>query len=168
MELFKVLLELITLPAFILGLIALVGLLIQKKSTSEVIVGTFKTILGLLIMSIGIGALINALIPIQAMFQVGIPAAGFETFVTFDEAVVGAVQSANEANIGAAIAWTMLFGYIIHLVLAGLGGVGLLRLLGVGIPLGFGLVGGILVAVPFLLLLGEEPRAWFRGKSDDA
>jgi PTS system ascorbate-specific IIC component len=118
MELFKVLLELITLPAFILGLIALVGLLIQKKSTSEVIVGTIKTILGLLIMSIGIGALINALIPIQAMFQVGIPAAGFETFVTFDEAVVGAVQSANEANIGAAIAWTMLFGYIIHLVLA--------------------------------------------------
>jgi PTS system ascorbate-specific IIC component len=118
MELFKVLLELITLPAFILGLIALVGLLIQKKSTSEVIVGTIKTILGLLIMSVGIGALINALIPIQAMFQVGIPAAGFETFVTFDEAVVGAVQSANEANIGAAIAWTMLFGYIIHLVLA--------------------------------------------------
>jgi PTS system ascorbate-specific IIC component len=118
MEIFKVLLELITLPAFILGLIALVGLLIQKKSGSEVIVGTVKTILGLLIMGVGIGALINALIPIQAMFQVGIPAAGFETFVTFDEAVVGAVQSANEANIGAAIAWTMLFGYIIHLFLA--------------------------------------------------
>lgn len=118
MEIFKVLLELITLPAFILGLIAFVGLLIQKKSASEVIVGTVKTILGLLIMSVGIGALINALIPIQAMFQVGIPAAGFETFVTFDEAVVGAVQSANKANIGAAIAYTMLFGYIIHLVLA--------------------------------------------------
>jgi len=118
MELFKVLLELITLPAFILGLIALVGLLIQKKPASEVIVGTIKTILGLLIMGVGIGALINALIPIQTMFQVGIPAAGFETFVTFDEAVVGAVQSANEANIGAAIAWTMLFGYIIHLFLA--------------------------------------------------
>jgi len=118
MELFKILLELITLPAFILGLIALVGLLIQKKPASEVIVGTLKTVIGLLIMSIGIGALINALIPIQAMFEVGIPAGGFETFVTFDEAVVGAVQSANEANIGAAIAWTMLFGYIIHLVLA--------------------------------------------------
>jgi len=118
MELFKVLLELITLPAFILGLIALVGLLIQKKPASEVIVGTIKTILGLLIMGVGIGALINALIPIQTMFQVGIPAAGFETFVTFDEAVVGAVQAANEANIGAAIAWTMLFGYIIHLFLA--------------------------------------------------
>lgn len=118
MELFKVLLELITLPAFVLGLIALIGLLIQKKPASDVLVGTIKTILGLLIMSVGIGALINALVPIQAMFEAGIPAGGFETFVTFDEAVVGAVQSANAANIGAAIAWTMLFGYVIHLVLA--------------------------------------------------
>jgi PTS system ascorbate-specific IIC component len=118
MELFKVLLELITLPAFILGLIALIGLLIQKKPASEVISGTIKTILGLLIMSVGIGALINALVPIQAMFEAGIPAGGFTTFVSFDEAVVGAVQAANQANIGAAIAWTMLFGYVIHLVLA--------------------------------------------------
>ena len=118
MELFKVLLELITLPAFVLGLIALIGLLIQGKKASEVVVGTIKTILGLLIMSVGIGALINALVPIQAMFEAGIPSGGFETFVTFDEAVVGAVQAANQANIGAAIAWTMLFGFVIHLILA--------------------------------------------------
>lgn len=118
MQLFEVLLELITLPAFVLGLIALIGLLIQGKRGSEVIVGTIKTILGLLIMSVGIGALITALIPIQAFFQAGIPAGGFETFVTFDEAVVGAVQDANLGQIGAAIAWTMLFGYVIHILLA--------------------------------------------------
>lgn len=118
MQLFEVLLELITLPAFVLGLIALIGLLIQGKRGSEVIVGTIKTILGLLIMSVGIGALINALIPIQTFFEAGIPAGGFETFVTFDEAVVGAVQDANVAQIGAAIAWTMLFGYLIHILLA--------------------------------------------------
>jgi PTS system ascorbate-specific IIC component len=118
MEIFKVLLELITLPAFVLGLIAMIGLLIQRKPGSEVLVGTIKTILGLLIMSVGIGALINALVPIQAMFEAGIPAGGFTTFVTFDEAVVGAVQAANNANIGAAIAWTMLFGFVIHILLA--------------------------------------------------
>jgi PTS system ascorbate-specific IIC component len=118
MEVIKVLIELIQLPAIVLGLIALIGLLIQKKSASEVIVGTVKTILGLLIMSVGIGALINALVPIQAMFEAGVPAGGFETFVTFDEAVVGAVQTLNQANIGAAIAWTMLFGFVFHLVLA--------------------------------------------------
>lgn len=118
MEVFQFILELIKLPAFILGLIALIGLVVQQKPFSEVLTGTVKTVLGLLIMGVGIGALINALIPIQQMFEMGIPAGGFTTFVTFDEAVVSAVQDANVAGIGAAIAWTMLFGYIIHIILA--------------------------------------------------
>lgn len=118
MQIFAVILELIKLPAFVLGLIALIGLLIQRKTASEVLVGTIKTILGLLIMSVGIGALINALVPIQKMFEVGIPAGGFEPFVTFDEAVVSAVQNTNIGQIGAAIAWTMFFGYILHIILA--------------------------------------------------
>jgi len=118
MQILLFIIELIKIPAMILGFISLVGLLLQKKSAGDVIVGTVKTILGLLIMSVGIGALINALIPIQNMFQVGFKASGLETFVTFDEGVVGAVQSANLAEIGAAIAWTMLFGYIVHIILA--------------------------------------------------
>lgn len=118
MQIFTFFLELVKLPAFVLGLIALVGLIAQRKSAGEVLSGTIKTILGLLIMSVGIGALITALIPIQAMFQAGIPAAGFETFVTFDEAVVSAVQDTNIGEIGAAIAWTMLFGYIIHILVS--------------------------------------------------
>lgn len=118
MGLFEFILQLIKLPVFVLGLIALVGLIIQRKSAGEVLAGTIKTVLGLLIMSVGIGALINSLIPIQSMFEKGIPAAGFETFVTFDEAVVSAVQTANVREIGAAIAWTMLFGYILHIILA--------------------------------------------------
>jgi len=118
MQIFTFILELVKLPAFVLGLIALVGLLAQRKSAGEVASGTIKTVLGLLIMSVGIGALITALIPIQAMFQAGIPAAGFETFVTFDEAVVSAVQDTNIGEIGAAIAWTMLFGYIIHILVS--------------------------------------------------
>lgn len=118
MDFIAFIIGLVTLPAFVLGLIALVGLIIQRKPSSEVLVGTVKTVLGLLIMGVGIGALINALIPIQQMFELGIPAGGFETFVTFDEAVVSAVQDADIRNIGAAIAWTMLFGYIIHILLA--------------------------------------------------
>lgn len=118
MEIFNIIVELIQIPAVILGLIALIGLLIQQKSFSEVLVGTIKTMLGLLIMGVGIGALIGALSPIQLMFETGIPAGGFTTFVTFDEAVVGAVQDANVQNIGAAIAWTMLFGFILHIILA--------------------------------------------------
>ena len=56
MQIFTFILELVKLPAFVLGLIALVGLLVQRKSAGEVASGTIKTILGLLIMSVGIGA----------------------------------------------------------------------------------------------------------------
>ncbi|HOG47492.1 MAG TPA: PTS ascorbate transporter subunit IIC [Anaerolineae bacterium] len=117
MAVFAFIIQLVQIPAVVLGLIALIGLLMQRKPAGEVLSGTLKTILGLLIMSVGIGALINALIPIQAMFEAGIPAAGFQTFVTFDEGVVGAVQ-AKAGEVGAAIGWTMLFGYIVHILLA--------------------------------------------------
>jgi len=118
MQIFETVVQLISIPAFILGLIALIGLLVQGKPAAQVITGTFKTILGLLILGIGVNALIASLVPIQQMFELGIPAGGFETFVTFDEAVVSAVQSENLRNVGAAIAWTMLFGYLIHILLA--------------------------------------------------
>lgn len=116
MVVFKVIFSLITLPAFVLGLIAFLGLILQKKAAGEVLKGVIKTVLGQLILGVGIGALINALVPIQQMFEIGVPAGGFETFVTFDEAVVGAVQNLNLGNIGTEIAWTMLFGYLIHIL----------------------------------------------------
>lgn len=118
MQVFQTIVELISIPAVILGLIALIGLLVQRKPASQVITGTFKTVLGLLILGVGVNALIASLVPIQQMFEIGIPAGGFETFVTFDEAVVSAVQSENVRNVGAAIAWTMLFGYLFHILLA--------------------------------------------------
>jgi PTS system ascorbate-specific IIC component len=118
MQILLFIVQLIQIPAIILGLISLIGLLLQKKSAGDVIIGTVKTILGLLIMSVGIGALINALIPIQSMFETGFSGASLQTFVTFDEGVVGAVQAANVQELGAAIAWTLLFGYIVHIILA--------------------------------------------------
>jgi ascorbate PTS system EIIC component len=119
MEIIFFIIELLQLPAIILGLIALAGLLLQRKRRTEVINGTIKTVLGLLIMGVGIGAIITALLPIQDMFETGIPAGGgLQTFVTFDEAVVAAIQDANIAGVGGAIAYTLLFGFIIHLILA--------------------------------------------------
>ena len=112
---FDFLLELITTPMVILGLMALIGLIVQRKSAGEVISGTLKTMLGLLIMTAGIVALITALIPIEKMFT---QAFKIEGFVTFDEACVSAVQAADVGRVGGAIALTMLFGYIIHILLA--------------------------------------------------
>lgn len=118
MQVINFIIDLIKLPAIVLGLISMVGLIIQQKPFGDVLVGTVKTVLGLLVMSLGIGGLINALVPIQNMFQAGFSATSLTTFVTFDEGVVGAVQSANLQEIGAMIAWTMLFGYIVHILLA--------------------------------------------------
>ncbi|NPV39844.1 MAG: PTS ascorbate transporter subunit IIC [Anaerolineae bacterium] len=118
MAVFDAILSLITLPAIVLGFIACVGLLLQKKAAGDVFKGTLKTILGQLIIGVGITALIGALSPIQVFFEKGIPSGGFETFVTYDEAVVGAVQTANLANLGAEIAWTMLFGYVVHILVS--------------------------------------------------
>lgn len=118
MEAILAIIELIQLPAIVLGIIALVGLLLQRRSTGDVINGTTKTVLGMLIIGIGIGALVEALEGIQAMFDTAIPKERFTTFVTFDEAVVSAVQDANENRAGAAVAWTLLFGYLAHIVLA--------------------------------------------------
>ena len=110
--------ELLQLPAVILAFIAMVGLLAQKATAGEVVTGTVKTGLSLLIIGGGIGVLLQALGPIQQMFEIGLPTERFETFVTFDEAVVSAVQDANVGNVGAAIGWTLLFGLILHLLLA--------------------------------------------------
>ena len=118
MAVFNTILSLISLPAVVLGFIALVGLLLQKKAAGDVFKGTLKTILGQLIIAVGTSALISALSPIQTFFEKGIPSSGFVSFVTYDEAVVGAVQTANLANLGAEIAWTMLFGYVVHILVS--------------------------------------------------
>ncbi len=115
-----VLVELIAMPAVVLGIIALIGLIAQGKKVQAIVLGTVKTVLGVLIMELGIDGIIGAIEPIQQMYQEGITPIlpDFEAFITFDEGVVGAVQAGDVGQIGAAIAWTMFFGYIIHIILA--------------------------------------------------
>ena len=110
--------ELLQIPAVILALIALIGLVAQRAPSGQVVTGTIKTGLSLLIVGGGIGVLLGALGPIQQMFELGLPTDRFQTFVTFDEAVVSAVQDANVGSVGAAVGWTLLFGLAIHLLLA--------------------------------------------------
>jgi len=54
--------------AILVGLVALVGLVIQKKSFVEVFTGTVKTIVGFLIFYIGAGAGVSALNNFQSLF----------------------------------------------------------------------------------------------------
>ena len=47
----KFLLDIIQTPAIVLGLVALIGLTLQRKAFSQIFSGTLKTALGMLVLS---------------------------------------------------------------------------------------------------------------------
>lgn len=98
-------------PAIILGLISLIGLIALRKSTSEVIVGTIKTILGFLILQAGSGVIVNALIPFSTMFT---KAFGLTGIIAEDNSLVAAVQ----ITLGTETALIMVISFIINVILA--------------------------------------------------
>jgi PTS system ascorbate-specific IIC component len=52
-----------------LGIIALVGLLMQRKSVSDVMKGTFKTIIGVIILTQGVNILVSSMLPLSNAFN---------------------------------------------------------------------------------------------------
>ncbi len=106
--------NLLQTPAIVLGLVALVGLLLQKKKANQVFTGTLKTVLGLLILSGGSGLIVNALAPFSELFADVFNLTGL---VPFDEAVVGALQ-ANVPIIARTSAIILAAGFFVNIVLA--------------------------------------------------
>jgi PTS system ascorbate-specific IIC component len=100
-----------TQPAIVLGLVAFVGLLAQRKTVQQLVDGTVKTILGYLIMSIGIGGIVGALGPINSMFG---QAFQLEGFFRLDEPVVAAVAP----TLGTQTALILSLGFLLSVVLA--------------------------------------------------
>lgn len=61
--------QILSTPAIFVGLIALLGLALQKKDAQSVIKGTIKTILGFIVLSAGAGVIQEAIIPFGDLFQ---------------------------------------------------------------------------------------------------
>ncbi|MCL2574027.1 MAG: PTS ascorbate transporter subunit IIC [Defluviitaleaceae bacterium] len=97
-------------PIF-LGLIALFGLLLQRKGFSDIVSGTMKTIVGVVILGIGVDILIGSILPLIGAFSVinDIPEA---------EAMVTMGADGLIATYGANIGLSMLFAFIINLIVA--------------------------------------------------
>jgi PTS system ascorbate-specific IIC component len=55
-------------PSLFIGLIALVGLILQRKSVGDTIKGTFKTIIGVIILFIGVNLIGTAVSPLSSAF----------------------------------------------------------------------------------------------------
>lgn len=97
--------------AILVGLFALIGLLLQKKTAGEVFSGTVKTIVGMLIFSIGAGAAVASLDSFQALFTEGF---GVQGVVPISEGVTAMALT----KFGAQIAWIMVLGIILNMVVA--------------------------------------------------
>ena len=77
--------DILKVPSILVGLIAMIGLLVQKKPATDIVKGTIKTILGFLVLGGGAGLVVNSLAPMGSMFEQGFHVQGI---VPNNEAIV--------------------------------------------------------------------------------
>jgi PTS system ascorbate-specific IIC component len=98
-------------PAILLGIIVFIGLLLQKKSLSQLVTGTAKAIIGFLIISAGAGIITGALNIFEPMWKVvfGIQAPPLQGFLGQDK---------FNSQFGSAVTLAMTIGFLINILLA--------------------------------------------------
>lgn len=99
-------------PAFLIGLIVLWGLVLQQAPISKIISGTLKTIMGFLIINIGSGVIVGALLIFQPMWAeiFGLASNSMPTnYMGFDT---------FNGKFGGYIALVMTLGFLVNVLLA--------------------------------------------------
>ena len=107
----KFLLDILSTPAILVGFVALIGLIFQKKSASDCITGTIKTIMGFLVLSGGATIVVGALDAFGKMFEYGF---GITGIVPNNEAIVGLAL----VDYGTQTALIMALGMIVNILIA--------------------------------------------------
>lgn len=98
-------------PAILLGIVAFVGLVAQKKTGTEVLTGTFKTIIGFMVFSAGGGLMTGALQNFNKLFQTGFNIVGV---VASPEAATALAQE----KYALVTSCTLILGFLMNLVFA--------------------------------------------------
>lgn len=98
-------------PAILLGIIVLIGLLLQKKTASQRVSGTFKAIIGFLIISAGAGIIVGALTVFEPLWKEVFNLSG-ETLSEY----MG--QEVFNTEYGSAVTLAMTLGFLINVFLA--------------------------------------------------
>ncbi|ATA23177.1 PTS ascorbate transporter subunit IIC [Brenneria goodwinii] len=98
-------------PSILVGLIALIGLVAQKKPVTECIKGTVKTIMGFIILGAGAGLVVASLGDFANIFQ---HAFGIQGVVPNNEAIVSVAQK----SFGREMAMIMFFAMVINILIA--------------------------------------------------
>ncbi|MFD3156211.1 PTS ascorbate transporter subunit IIC [Haloimpatiens sp. FM7330] len=107
----KLILDILSTPAILVGLIAMIGLIAQKKSKSDIFKGTIKTILGFLVLGGGATVAVGALNHFGTMFQQGF---GIRGIVPHNEAIVALALK----TYGTQTALIMAFGMLVNILIA--------------------------------------------------
>ncbi len=107
----KFLLDILSTPAILVGFVALIGLIFQKKSASDCITGTIKTIMGFLVLGGGATIVVGALDAFGKMFEYGF---GITGIVPNNEAIVGLAL----VDYGTQTALIMALGMIVNILIA--------------------------------------------------
>ncbi|GAA1093787.1 PTS ascorbate transporter subunit IIC [Tsukamurella spumae] len=114
-----ILFQLLDKAPIFLGLVALIGLLLQRKKTADVVDGTIKTVIGLITITLGSGALMASLGPILQKLN---SVSGVDGVVPANEAAFGQAMSITQAidtvgNIANSVSLVFIIGFGLHLLL---------------------------------------------------
>lgn len=103
--------EILSVPAYLIGIITAIGLIALRKSVGQVIGGGLKAVLGFLLIGAGATLVTASLAPLGTMIQ---GALGAQGVVPTNEAIAGIAQQ----EYGAQVAWLMILGFAVAIVLA--------------------------------------------------
>jgi len=105
--------NILTQASITIALIAMLGLVLQKKSAGQVISGTLKTLLGFQVLSAGSSIIVGSLTYFGEIFTAGFHMQGIIPSI---EAING--QAMNELGLGRDIALTFLGIFIVNIIIA--------------------------------------------------
>ena len=140
-------------PSIIIGLITMIGLIALRKPISDILSGTFKTILGFIILSSGGGIISDTLV--EYFIPAFENAFHMQGVMPTNEAVIGAAQS----MFGTEMALIMGLGFLINILLARLSKLKYIFLTGHMVLFMSGLIAVVLATLGFegaeLVIIGS-------------
>ena len=107
----KFILDIVSTPAILVALIAIIGLILQKKTLPDIMKGGIKTFVGFLVVSGGAGIILDSLNPFGKMFEQAFNLSGV---VPNNEAIVAVALT----KYGSSTAMIMFAGMIFNILIA--------------------------------------------------
>ena len=107
----KFILDIVSTPAILVALIAIIGLVLQKKTLPDIMKGGIKTFVGFLVVSGGAGIILDSLNPFGKMFEQAFNLSGV---VPNNEAIVAVALT----QYGSSTAMIMFAGMIFNILIA--------------------------------------------------